>query len=190
MNSVEPELTEAEQDQRDQIETQTESQVSPPISAPETKHTDERFASNPGSGEAVDAEAPSQPYLAELSFSCLLIPRFHDHYLTGDIAEYLVEWMRQICVSFGWRLDAIVVRPGYFQWVTTVPLTANPAQVMRLTRQHTSQKIFEDFPRYKRENMSGDFWAPGYYVASGNQLLSLESISSFTLATRKQQGIF
>jgi REP element-mobilizing transposase RayT len=190
VNSLEPEFTETEQEQRKQSETQTDSQIISPASVPETKHSEEQIALNQGTGEVLGTDDSALQYLAEISYSCLLIPRFYDHYLTGDITENLVEWMKQICISYGWRLDAIVIRPGYLQWVMTVPLTANPAQVMRLTRQHTSQKIFDDFPRYKRKNMSGDFWAPGYYVAPGNQLLSLESISNFTLTTRRQQGIF
>ena len=192
MNSLEPELTETEQEQRQQSDTQTGPQTVTPASIPETKQEDTHFvapALNAGATFGTEEASPQQ-FPSELSYSCLLIPRFHEHYLTGDITEALVEWMRQICISYGWRLDAIMVRPGYFQWVMTVPLTANPAQFMRLTRKHTSQKIFEDFPRYKRENMSGDFWAPGYHVASGDQLLSLESVSNFTLAVRRQQGIF
>lgn len=191
MNVIEPEDTETEQGQREQSETQADLQVETPAPVPEIKKSEhERFASEPGAGKTHEQEVYARQYPAEVSYACLLIPRFHDHHLTGDITEDLVEWMKQICISYGWRLDAIVVRPGYLQWVTTVSLTENPARVMRLTRQHTSQKIFDDFPRYKRQNMSGDFWAPGYYVAPGNQLLSLESISNFTLATRKQQGIF
>jgi REP-associated tyrosine transposase len=190
VNSFEPEFTETEQEQREQSATQADAQVETPTSVPETRQEDKHFASPPGIVEVDAPEVAAQQYLAEISYSCLLIPRFPDHYLTGDINELLVEWMRQICISFGWRLDAIIVRPGYLQWVKTVPLTVNPAQFMRLTRQHTSQKIFDDFPHYKRKNMSGDFWAPGHYIAPGSQLLSLESISSFTLMTRKQQGIF
>jgi REP element-mobilizing transposase RayT len=191
VNSLEPELTETEQEQREQSEIQTDSQIVTPASTPEIKQEDGHFASAPDAGETFGTEGVfPQQYPSDLSYSCLLIPRFHDHYLTGDITEALVEWMRQICISYGWRLDAITVRPGYLQWVMTVPLTTNPAQFMRLTRKHTSQKIFDDFPRYKRKNMSGDFWAPGYQVAAGNQLLSLESISNFTLAVRRQQGIF
>src|SRR5512138_1051108 len=50
-----------------------------------------------------------EPY--DLSFAFLLIPRFSAHYLIGDIAESLHEWMRQVCISFEWRLDSILVRP-------------------------------------------------------------------------------
>jgi REP element-mobilizing transposase RayT len=127
---------------------------------------------------------------AGLPFSCVLIPRFDDHYLTGDITVDLVDWMKEICISYGWYLDAITIRPGYMHWVMTVPLTANPANFMRLARQLTSQKIFENYPRFKKKNLSNDFWAPSFSVAAGSQLHSVEDIDNFIRQTRRQQGIF
>ncbi len=126
----------------------------------------------------------------ELSYACLLIPRFSDHYLTGDITFNLPVWMKEICVSFGWRLESVIVRPGYLQWAISVPTTVNPAHIMRITRQHTSQKILNEFPRYKQQNLSGDFWAPGYSMLSGIELQSPEEISTFIQLTRKHQGIY
>lgn len=135
-------------------------------------------------------EMESLPQIpSDLTYSCLLIPRFSDHYLTGDVTHDLVKWMKDICISYGWRLDAVTIRPGYLQWVVTVPLTANPARLMQLTRQQTSQKIFEDYPRFKRQNLSPDFWAPGFSVIPGNHAHSTEGINNFILEIRKQQGI-
>ena len=186
MNPFESVSSKLDQLQRETKDTQT---LPRPSEVSEVKPDVNRPSTGFGFAEPVEPESFSQ-VANDLSYSCLLIPRFIDHFLTGDITEYLADWMRQICVSYGWRLDAIVVRPGYLQWVITVPPTANPAQVIRLTRRHTSQKIFEEFPRFKQLNMSGDFWAPGYYVTFGTQLLSLENISNFTAATRRQQGIY
>ena len=144
---------------------------------------------SPSYAESVQAESTAQEFSA-LSFVSLLIPRFSDHFLIGDVTDALEEWMKQICISYSWRLDAIAVRPGYLQWVMRVPLNANPSQFMRIVRQHTSRKIFDDFPRFKRQNMSGQFWAPGNFVVGGNQLQTLETINTFILQTRRSQGIF
>jgi len=189
VNSVDPENPKTEQGQREHHEALTDLQLESRSPVPERK-TEEQISSSMKQVESFGTEVDERQYLAEVSYSCLLIPRFDDHYLTGDITDDLVEWMREICISYGWRLDGIVVRPGYLQWVMTVPLTENPARVIRLTRQQTSQNIFEDYPRYKRKNVSGDFWAPSSYIVPGEQLLSIEQISNFTLTTRKQQGIF
>jgi REP element-mobilizing transposase RayT len=128
-------------------------------------------------------------FSSELSFACVLIPRFSDHYLAGDIVDCLREWMKQVCISYGWRLDSISVRPGYLQWVMQVPLNANPAQFMRVIRRFTSERIFEDFPRFKQKNVSGEFWAPGNFVAPAQQLQTPEQVNEFILQTRRNQGI-
>jgi REP element-mobilizing transposase RayT len=188
VNSTDPEsAVEIEQRQLEQKETKQAPDLWAPSSVSEIKQ-EAPVSPSPIAKEDTkpDLVIPSS---SELSFVCLLIPRFSDHHLVGDISEDLVEWMKQICISYGWRLDAIAVRPGYLQWVMIVPLNTNPAQIMRMIRQHTSQRIFDDYPRFKRLNMSGQFWAPGNFVVAGNQLQTLETINSFILQTRRHQGI-
>ena len=124
----------------------------------------------------------------ELTYACVMIPRFADHYLTGDITLSLPVWMKEICISYGWRLEGIVIRPGYIHWLIAVPLAASPAQIIRIIRRHTSQKILSEFPRYKQQNLAGDFWAPGCSFAMGSQMQDQEAINSFIHETRKQQG--
>jgi len=155
----------------------------------EPRVEDERLSSS-SEADGGDQLEDFQQNPLELSYACLLIPRFSDHYLTGDITMSLPVWMKEICVSYGWRLESVVVRPGYLQWVLTVPPEAYPAQIIRITRQHTSQKILSEFPRYKQQNLSGDFWAPGYAMIAGKQLQTPEAISNYIQVTRKQQGIY
>jgi len=204
VNSFEPASTETEHLEVEQKDARTVSRepetVSVSIPAPEIHFPwgvepgkmdikDEAITANLESNVTFEMESlPQIP--TDLAYSCLLIPRFSDHYLTGDVTNDLVTWLKEICVSYGWRLDAITIRPGYLQWIMTVPLTANPAQFMRITRQQTSQKIFEDYPRFKRKNLSSDFWAPGFSVDHGNSLQSPEAINSFIMQVRRQQGIF
>ncbi|MBI5943465.1 MAG: transposase [Chloroflexi bacterium] len=191
MNSFELEyvMTETEQVQFEQRELQTVLPEAMPASAQPVTLEETRPASGMEEIEIVEVES-FQQNLYELSYSCLLIPRFSDHYLTGDITSDLPDWVRQICISYGWRLDDIMVRPGHLHWVMTVPITVNPAQFMRLMRQLTSQKIFEYYPRYARKNVSSDFWAPAFLVAPGKQFQSMENINAFILQTRRQQGIY
>jgi len=139
-------------------------------------------------GIPASVSIPSEP-LTELSYSCLLIPRFVNHHLVGDIEHYLPKWMQQVCVSYGWRMEAIVVRPSYLHWIMSVPLNSNPARAMKLIRRYTSEKILADFPRFKRENIAGDFWAPGFHMGTGKEPLSLEVIQAFSRQTRIRQGV-
>lgn len=131
---------------------------------------------------------PASPALYNLNYACLLVPRFSSHYLTGDIAARLSEWLPQICIAFGWRLEFMAVRPEYLQWVVSVPPNTSPGYLMRIMRQQTSEKIFNDFPRLKKENPSGDFWAPGYLIMGGTQPHPQQLVKDYIKQTRQRQG--
>lgn len=132
---------------------------------------------------------PASPALVNLTYACLLIPRFDHHHLVGDFVDRLNEWVPQVCVAFGWRLEHIAVRPEYLQWVTRVPPSTAPGYIMRIIRQQTSDRIFAEFPRYKVENPSGDFWAPGYLIMGSSQPHPQKLVRDFIKQTRARQGL-
>jgi REP element-mobilizing transposase RayT/CheY-like chemotaxis protein len=132
---------------------------------------------------------PVSPAFYNLDYACLLVPRFPQHHMTGDLLDRLGEWVLEICIAFGWRLEYISVRPEYLQWIVNVPPATAPGYVMRMLRQHTSEKIFAEFPRFKKENLSGEFWAPGYLIMGGSQPPPAQLIKDFITQTRQQQGI-
>jgi REP element-mobilizing transposase RayT len=131
----------------------------------------------------------ASPAMAQLNYACLLVPRFTAHYLTGDLADRLSEWMPDNCIAFGWRLEFLAVRPEYLQWVVNVAPNTSPGYLMRIMRQQTSQKIFAEFPRLERENPSGDFWAPGYLIMGGLQPHPPQLVKDYIKQTRIRQGI-
>lgn len=132
---------------------------------------------------------PISAGLYHLTYACLMIPRFASHSLTGDIAEHLSQWLPNICIAFGWRLEFLAVRPEYLQWVVNVKPNTSPGYLMRIMRQQTSEKIFANFPRLKRENPSGDFWASGYLIMGGSQPHPQQLVRDYIRQTRKNQGI-
>ena len=132
---------------------------------------------------------PASSGMYDLTYACLLVPRFSSHHLTGDLSDCLSEWMPNICLAFGWRLEHLAVRPDYLQWVVNVPPTTSPGYLMRIMRKQTSERIFEDFPRQKKENPSGDFWAPGYLIMGGSQPHPSQLVEDYIKRTRKRQGV-
>jgi len=131
----------------------------------------------------------ASPAMTQLNFACLLVPRFASHYMTGDLADRLSEWMPNICIAFSWRLEFLAVRPDYLQWVVNVMPNTSPGYLMRIVRQQTSDKIFREFPRLKQENPSGDFWAPGYLIMGGLQPHPQQLVKDYIKQTRQRQGI-
>jgi REP element-mobilizing transposase RayT len=189
VNTNKSSSVETEEIKRDTVEAPHASpMIWMPTVVPDVRQ-DEPQKSVPEQPDTMAPQAATPQLSSELSFSCILIPRFSDHYLVGDIVDWLEKWMKQVCISYGWRLDTLAIRPGYIQWVMHVPMNSNPAQFMRLIRRSTSEKIFEDFPRFKQQNVSGEFWAPGNYVLPGSQLQTPEQVNAFILQTRRHQGI-
>jgi REP element-mobilizing transposase RayT len=131
----------------------------------------------------------ASPAMAQLNYACLLVPRFTIHYMTGDLADRISEWMPNICIAFGWRLEFLAVRPEYLQWVVNVTPNTSPGYLMRIMRQQTSERIFHEFPRLKRDNPSGDFWAPGYLIMGGLQPHPQQLVKDYIKQTRQRQGI-
>jgi REP element-mobilizing transposase RayT len=131
---------------------------------------------------------PTTAGLYHLTYACLLVPRFSAHYITGDLADQIGEWLPNICIAFGWRLEYLSVRPEYLQWVVNVQPNSSPGYLMRIMRQQTSEKIFSEFPRMKKENPSGDFWAPGYLIMGGTQPHPQQLVRDYIRQTRQRQG--
>ncbi len=138
--------------------------------------------------DGVDLE-PVSPSLYSLTYACLLVPRFPEHYLTGDIATRLSDWITHLCVAFGWRLENLTIKPEYIQWLVNVPPNTSPGYLMRTVRQHTSRRMFIEFPAMEQDNFSGDFWAPGYLILGSPQPPPANLIQEFIQNTRKRQGL-
>ncbi|GAB4581341.1 MAG: hypothetical protein Fur0022_40880 [Anaerolineales bacterium] len=138
----------------------------------------------------VEPVLPSEPTpaLYNLSFACVMIPRFPHHHLTSDLAARISEWIPQICVAFGWRVEHLAIRPEYVQFMVNVPPATSPGYLMRIITKVTSQRVFAGFPRFNDENPSGEFWAPGYLIISSTQLPPHRMVKDFIAQTRKRQG--
>jgi DNA-binding response OmpR family regulator/REP element-mobilizing transposase RayT len=125
-----------------------------------------------------------------ITYSCLLIPRMPQHLLTSNLATYLFKWMGQLCLAYGWRLEHLSIHSNYIQWIAGAPLTTSPAFLVRTTRQKTSQYIFTQFPPLTNDNPSGDFWAPGFFIAGGRQTINSQLIDNYINEIRNQQGVY
>ncbi|MGD8455921.1 MAG: IS200/IS605 family transposase [Anaerolineales bacterium] len=142
----------------------------------------------PGKSKVTKVE-PVSPSMYNLTYACVLIPRFPHHYLTGAIATRLADWINNMSVAFGWRLEHLSIRPEYMQWMVNVPPNTSPGYLMRTIRQHTSRRMFVEFPRLEEDNPSGDFWAHGYLIMSGTHPPPSQLVKDFIRNTRKRQGI-
>lgn len=170
--------------------------ITPPAPDPQSlaetqaqaSHTEPGQHAEDGSVQRLVLESASAA-LYNLNFACLLIPRFESHHLVGDLADQLGVWVPKLCIAFGWRLEYISIRPAYLQWVVNVPPSQSPNSVIKNIREHTSGRIFKEFPRFRVDNVSDDFWAPGYLIMGGLQPHPPRSVRDFIQQTRQRQGL-
>ncbi|MCL4274721.1 MAG: transposase [Anaerolineales bacterium] len=195
------EVTQQSQSQERGVETQTtfddvevtapsrsKPRPSTPVAVPQPGEADVTRESPTTEAAKKLVVEPITAGLYHLTYACLLVPRFSSHYITGDLADHMGEWLPNICIAFGWRLEFLAVRPEYLQWVVNVQPNTSPGYLMRIMRQQTSEKIFSEFPRLKKENPSGDFWAPGYLIMGGTQPHPAQLVKDYIRQTRQRQG--
>lgn len=129
------------------------------------------------------------PVISRLHYACLLAPRLPQHDLSGDLVQSLTEWMPQLCLAFGWRLEYISVLPGALHWIVSATPGVAPAEIINQVRRYTSKRLMGRYPRLHDDNPSGEFWAPGYLITTRNQPLDETEISQFISQVRQHQGL-
>jgi len=131
---------------------------------------------------------PSSPGSYDLHYTYMLIPRLPSHRLEGDLAEKLTQWLPQLCLAFAWRLESLSIQPEFLQWTISMSPDASPESAVRTLEKHLSERIFEEFPRLRRENPSGQFWAPGFLIING-ALPNAALVSEYIQQMRARQGV-
>ena len=126
--------------------------------------------------------------MVNIAYTCVLIPRLPEHHLVGELAEYLSNWVNELSVAFGWRLDHLSVRPNYLHWRAISPPDYPPASMVLDMKTRISERIFDKFLRLKTANPSGKFWADGHLIVNGRDKLSQQLLQDFINATRSRQG--
>lgn len=140
-------------------------------------------------GQQADQPADLRsPVLYSLYLACTLVPRIPTHNINPPLSTMLIEWVKKLCLAFGWRLEQISIGEEFLSWVVSLPPSTSPAVHIRVIRHRTSKSIFEAYPNLERENPSGDFWAPGYMISSRSDLPNSDTIDAFIRQTRHQQG--
>jgi REP element-mobilizing transposase RayT/CheY-like chemotaxis protein len=133
---------------------------------------------------------PVSDGMYNLTYSCLLIPRFCSHRLTRDRENLVIDCMKEIYTSYGWRLEFLEAKPDYLRWVASIPPTIALSEHIEIIRKETSKRLFDDFPPYRQENLSSDYWAPGYLIMGGKNALSDQLIMAYTKQNRQKYGLW
>jgi REP element-mobilizing transposase RayT len=132
--------------------------------------------------------APLFEEVPQLQYTFLLIPRLPQQELDPRLVNPLAHWFHELCLTFGWKLLSMDIQATYLECAVQVTPQVSPGNLVRILRNHTSQRIFAVFPNLAEDNPTGDFWAPGYLIVSGRQPPEPEAVAAFIRNTRRRQG--
>jgi REP element-mobilizing transposase RayT len=124
---------------------------------------------------------------SELTYACVLAPKLPQHHLVGELASFLNRCVIQVGKAFGWQLKHLAIRPNYLHWVISIPPGSSPGYMVRIMRDHTSHRVFTQFPLFTQDNLTGDFWASGYLIVNGKYPLSHQLVEDFINKIRRRQ---
>jgi len=128
------------------------------------------------------------PAEANQIFTCILIPRQVNQILEGELGRALERSLLQVCISSGWKLRNIKINPQALQFTVEVASNISAGYLVRVLRQQTTLFVTETFPQYNLQG-TGDFWAPGFLIASGAKSPAPHLLENFIRQTRRRQGL-
>ena len=129
---------------------------------------------------------PTDPGLCDVNYACLLIPRVASQVLDGDLADYLKREIPNIFIAHGWLLKVLEIEPTHLQWLVSIPPSMAPEDHIHVVRQLSSQLILTNFAKFDKKKYIRDYWAPGYLLSSGKQLIPREGITAFIQMNRER----
>jgi CheY-like chemotaxis protein len=123
-----------------------------------------------------------------LPFTAILLPRFPNHRLTGSLANQLENWLKDLCIAWGWRLDRIELRSEFLRFTVSLSPDIAPAQAVQNLANNLSSRILNAFPALTKDLPSGQFWTKSYLLTAGSDV-GKDRLAAFVETTRKEQGL-
>jgi two-component system chemotaxis response regulator CheY len=134
------------------------------------------------------AAGPTLEAKYNLPFTAILIPRFPEHSLAGNLAGRLKEWIERSCLAWDWRADEIIIHSDYLSITVSLSPEIAPSEAVRQLHRDLSAKIFETFPELENDLPSKRFWARTYLLTTGDPPQP-ERVRAFIKNTRQGQGL-
>ena len=102
----------------------------------------------------------------QIEYHFVWVTKYRYKVLTGDLAEWVWELVRQTCEAFEIRIVRGVVSKDHVHILVSCLLNMAPSEIMRRIKGRTSSKLFEEFPHVKKRYWGRHFWARGYFCAT------------------------
>ena len=85
-------------------------------------------------------------------------------YKVLTVAEWVREFVRQVCATFEIRIVKGVVSKDHVHILVSAPPNMAPSKIMRRIKGNTASRLFEEFPHLKKRYWGRHFWARGFFL--------------------------
>ena len=116
-----------------------------------------------------------------LAYHFVWIPRYRRRVLTGDVAQWLEESLREICTARDWEIEVLTVQSDHVHLFVSCPPHDAPARVTNVIKSITARELYAEFPRLCKSHWGGKLWTDGYYVGSAGEHVTSDLIKRYML---------
>ena len=110
------------------------------------------------------------------------IPKYRFHVLVQEVKHRLKEILVELCSWQEIRILEGAVCSDHVHMYLSVPPRLSPAQVMKILKGKSAERLREEFPRLRKRYWGMHIWARGYFVSTVG--IDREIIKSYV----KKQG--
>ena len=100
--------------------------------------------------------------------------------LNKEVEEYIRETMKGIKERYEIAIDEIGFDQNHIHVFCGGKPTVSPMQILNIIKSITARKVFERFPRLKKEELwGGEFWSDGKYIGTVGESANEEIIKKY-----------
>ena len=114
----------------------------------------------------------------KIQYHFVWVTKYRYSVLKGDLALRVRELIRQTCEAFEIEILKGVVSKDHIHLFVSAPPSLAPSEIMRRVKGRSTRKLFEEFPKLKKQFWGRHFWARGYFCVTAGQVTD-EMIKSY-----------
>ena len=100
----------------------------------------------------------------ETKYHMVWCPKYRKRILLKDIQKRVKELFQQISEQYEFEIDRCEVAEDHVHLLISFPPRYSIAQVVGILKARSGSKIFEEFPRVKKQLWAGHLWEQGYFA--------------------------
>lgn len=114
----------------------------------------------------------------KLAYHFVWCPKYRKKILVGKLAAFVEQELRRICVARQWSVGALNVQSDHVHLFLSAPPSVAPSEIAHQLKGATARKVFQCFPKVRKQLWGGAFWSRSYYVGSVGDM-SVETVLKY-----------